>query len=473
MNKKTRLILTGGTLSASFNEEGLLVPSSESLDALAKKVGFEDPVKPLTIDSIDFNISKHYAPIRDAVMKSLDAGENPVISGGTDSLTWYSTLLTKDLMRRGYLQPDSDQKIVFISAMKSIDEAPELIENILRAGKLTAEQNLSGGFALSAKDFGGKHFAVHDVCNHFDKVSSKLVDALRSDMPAAYIANGKYNPSESYQKPDTLPPTDERGFAHIAPPLLKGHKSDMVLAYLKMIGETMPPFDGVVIEGIPGIDTKLNRNDQQRIVSIVNKLQERGTQVVFCNPVHYNPDKYTMRPLIDEERWKTARLKEELEVTGAQFVTKHPRNAYLDMLLSAPKQHPIEPMSPDGLSKSHNQKVLGLRYVPDINLMEETLRKLGPKTKNIILCALPGSVMPDAMIPLLKEHQSNTRFFSMFQYNGVEHVDATGETIVEAPYNGYQAGQNAGHLVTPIAGSGNPVMDVFKGTIKPSTAMTR
>src|SRR5690348_3223723 len=106
MNKPV-LIFTGGTLcSTTEGDSGLARPEPKILKDLAEKVGFDVSlaVTPYHIDSIDFNIGLNYPNVKvkypdyarlyDATKKVLDAGDVPIVCGGTDTKAWYSALLT-------------------------------------------------------------------------------------------------------------------------------------------------------------------------------------------------------------------------------------------------------------------------------------------------------------------------------------------------------------------------------------------
>ncbi len=455
-----RLILTGGTLSSSLNAEGLLVPSGESLDAMASEIGFKRSVKPYIIDSIDFDITEHYPKLLAAARDALDAGDTPVVCGGTDTLTWYSTLLTKDLMRRGYLKDGSDQEVIFLTSMKSIEEAPELVKGILSAGKVVAEQrNLSGGFALSALGTGGKRVDVHDVTDQFDKISAKLINALRSNGPAAFVSGGHISFPEAYTPQKSSPTTDKTTYARIAPPLLREHDSEAIIAYLRRLGVSEKPYDGVIIEGL---SERIHKTDKQNLPKIVKALTAAGTRVMFVNPVRYDNSVHSMTPVLkgtnwDNDKWE---LKKALVEAGAEFATGLPKDIYIDMMLGTAPGHANQITEPEALRPLRNQKVMGLRYVPDAALMSDAVDTLAPKVKAMVFSALPGSVMPDAMLPALLRNQDSTRYHSTFEYTGNEYIGQQGEEILEKPHNGYAAGQNAGALITPHKGS-NAVVELF------------
>lgn len=457
---KPQIIITGGTLCCSRNAEGLQVPDGKSLDALASKLGYGASLKPLLMDSIDFDMKDQYPKMLTAAQKVLDAGDTPVLTGGTDTLIWYSTLLTKDLMRRGYLQEGSDQKIVFLSSMRTIEEAPEQIEGILKAGKLVAEQKgLSGGFALSAIGMQGKRIDVHNVLNHFDKISARLINALRSDGTVEYLYGDTINPHEHALPTTTTQPSSNRGYARIAPPLLQGHDSEAVLAYLQHIGNAQLPYDGVIIEGLP---MRMHRNDKIHIPQMVQKLTQAGTRVMFCNPMRCDNSAPDMSPVIDGSKWNNGGdFFDALNKAGAEFKTALPKDVYIDMMLettpgsaknAAPLARPLR-----------NQKVFGLRYVPDVACMSHTLDMVAPHAKNIVFSALPGSVLPNSMLVPLKRHQQDTRYHRTFDYTGREYVDHEGKVFTESPENHYASGQETGKLVKPCTVRANPVWEIYRG----------
>lgn len=476
-----QLILTGGTLSMHkiMHEDGrvYLVPSGESLDHLAQKIGFETSVKPYIIDSINFDRGEHYPKLRGAVLEALEAGKTPVICGGTDSLVWYSSLLTQDMIRHGYLQPDSNQKIIFLSSMKSIEEAPQLVEGILRAGKLLAEQPITGGFALSAEDMEGERFAVHNVLKHFDKISANLLTALRSEEPVGHITGNTFQPCEAYKQPATPSPTPERHYARIAPPLLRGHDSEMVLAYMRDIGMAKTPFDGMLIEGPPPPD-----DNQTQLVKTVQWLTKQGTRVVFCNPIRYDNKTRTMHPVIPAETWNNGdnSFYQELKGAGAEFVTGIPKDVYVSMVLNSPSDEANKHtrISPPGPFSKKNQTVLGIRYVPDLIIMEDTIGALAPKTNNIILSALPGKALPDAMGPILTRNNSHhTQYHVAFEYDNNRYIDFNGKEVIErhdAEDSLYEAGQKTGRITHPFS-SRHPVREARRrsGVFSTTTGAAR
>lgn len=453
-----QLILTGGTLSASRNADGLLVPSADSLNAALERAGFDPKTaaRPYVIDSIDFDIGEHYPKLFAAALAALEDGKTPVVCGGTDTLAWYSTLLTKDLQRHGKLQPDSNEKVIFLSSVKSFEDAPSLIEKILKAGELLSRQNLSGGFAVGAENKTGDRMVVHDVLKHFDKVSSSssFVNALRSDVPAGYIAGGSFTLNEAYTPPPALPVASKCGLARIAPPLLINHDSEMLLAYLKKIGQVKPPFDGVVVEGLPDKYPLLHSGDQHRLVETVKWLKGSGTRVVFCNPQRFNDETLSMQPVINAQNWNhpITGLAKALADAGAEFRTGLPKDMYLDMMLTTiPENHVSLPVPGNTI---RNQKTLGIRYVPDIAAMNAGIDTLAPQIKNLVFSALPHNVMPDSMYPVLMKHRPATKYQATFEYNGSEYVGSDGEIFVEGQEkNPYQSGQRTGALITPCSDS--------------------
>jgi hypothetical protein len=469
---KPVLVYFGGTLSSEPHPDtGLLVASANRiLKHLAEEAGFDTeaavPVK-VDLDSIEFNIGyphkfvkaddKHYPLLRDAVIKVLDAGDTPVICGGTDTKAWYTTLLTQDLMRLGKLPEKSGKKIIFLSSMKapSVDPGPaqDFVRNILRAGKWLAEHDvplpdqslLTGGFALSSKNESGTEFTVHDVTNKLDKIAHEAVDAFRSDCPVGTINGGiTFNPH--YHAPDRRIPeiatVSKAPYARIAPPLTGGQGSGAMIAYMEAMNGMAQPFDGVMIEGIPSAeDGTLRGGDRDKLLEAVQALKQRHIRVVFCAPQRFkadaevNGEEHWMNPVYPDR--SQSELAKDLKKAGAEYMEGLPKDVYLHMLLTTPN---LPRRISDGLvaapphdvpsrtgKKHYQQEAMKIRYVPDIATMAHAVAALEKKAEFIEFSALANSVLPKTMTqvvtPFIKGEQK--RFFRRFDYDGTTHPDGT------------------------------------------------
>src|SRR5690606_2206696 len=133
---------------------------------------------------------------------------------------------------------------------------------------------------------------VHDVLDHFDKISSCLTYAFRSKSPVGYIVGGNFHPnSRTESTPHTAAPssgTPSRN-ARIAPPLLKHSSIEHILNYMQAIGQAEPPYDGIVIEGLPPRRAPYvqygdrSPPERSKLNATVRWLNQRGIPVVFCN----------------------------------------------------------------------------------------------------------------------------------------------------------------------------------------------
>ena len=461
MSRETQLLFAGGTICCAKNDKGKLQPDAARLLDYINKADFdvESIVYPFgkegdphhIIDSINFDIGEHYVKLRDAALESLKQGKTPVICGGTDTLIWYSTLLTKDLKRMGWLAPHSGEKLVFLSSMKSVQEDGAHVQAILHAGKVLADQNLSGGFALCTENEDASKLTVHDVLNHFDKISAVAINPFRSEVPVGYIEGRVFEPTKGAYKP---PPEPElvngrhspvvQPHARIAPPLLLGSDGEMLLRYLKTVASANPPFDGVLIEGFPKQDRSptngvLNKSDRPGLIKIVKQLRAQGVRVVFCNPIRYAYDSHNdsgrMEPVIQQSgQWppKAGSMSSwvgGLIEEGVEFVTTMPKEAYLDMTLHQPTHITAKPQRITGLQPRHPDrklKTLALRYVPDVDIVKHAIHSLIPeldeKTGMLGFSALPHNVLPDALADTLKEYDcgkdKRKRFGVTFEYAG-------------------------------------------------------
>lgn len=433
MKREPQLIVTGGTLSATRNAHGHLAPSAGGLDGMAAEAGFTSPLRPYVIDSIDFDIGLHYPLLRDCAFKLLREGRTAVIAGGTDTLIWYATLLTRDAMRHGFLTQGSGQKLIFLTAMRSLEDAPGLVRAMLRAGMLMAQDTrLSGGYALSARDMQGSIIDAHDACRDFDKISARLIDALRSRLPAAYIHNDALHVTPAYT-PLPQPVAHAGTYARIAPPLLRGNHPAVIRA---CIAALHPHYDALLIEGMPE-DTD----------ALTNIIQSSHAQIIFCNPVRYDNSSQSMQALYSEEAWQsTITHADALRRTGARFATGIPKDMYLEQMLAPP---PRSSNPAPTTTDSARHEVIALRYVPDCGIMQSAIALLAPLAKNLLFSALPGSVMPDALLPALKAGAAHTHYWSSFEYTGNAYVDFDGTAFIESAKNSYAAGQQTAALVRP------------------------
>jgi len=472
--RPAHVLVFGGTMFEKFNAEKKLVPSPEMRDERLAAAGF-DPAKaemPLgkLLDSIDFDIGTHYKELLKSTMKVLDAGETPVICGGTDTLAWYATMLTKDLIRRGYLGEDSGQRVIFLSSMLSpTDDLGKLhVERILKAGKFLCNNPplaknghpLSGGFAICAEKENASKLAVHDVLNDFDKVSSEQVHAFRSNKLVGHISGNNFKPDPNYVPPKRQEPTDERGYLRIAPPLLGGQSNQDILAYMKAMDHAFPPFKGVIIEGMPSSgELSKGREFKERveILQTVAWLRRKGISVTFCLPLRFDSDEKAMLPLSDFytniAKKRNNGLRSELETAGAEIVPGVVKDVYINKILAAPmiiapakektSTFPAELKERGVFESVARQKKapsypvhkgimdISLRYVPWMKVMEKGIDQMAPLASRLRFSAMPHNVMPDNLYPVMLQHSKDTQYQAAFEYNGTPYVTEHGETKIE------------------------------------------
>ena len=442
-----RLFLTGGTLSAVRNAQGLLVPSTDNVQELAASLGYHDIVKPYTIDSIDFDIHTHYPVLRDGVIAALTQNLTAVICGGTDTLSWYASLLAYDLKRRGFLQVGSGQKIIVLSAMRAFQDAPQLVRNILASGKMVAaDERFEGAFALSAGSLTDTTLDIHDATNQLDKISAELLNAFRSHAPVAFVKHGEIVWNKNYQSTAEVSLPDATSYARIAPPLLRGHSLSAICSYLECVAVAKGYFDGAMVECLPPV---MNDAAIKQLCDALNPLQTFGVHITFCNPVRFSSEFSCMLPVMEESAWEniTKKIAHAMDDTAVSFVTALPKDAYIRMVLALPaKQQPTIPVAQPAKKK---QKFLGIRYVPHQEAMNGFLPLVAAASENILFSSLPGGVMPSAILPVLEKHAAHTRFWSMFDYEGSRYVDFDGRSFIESHKNNYAAGQDTAKLVQP------------------------
>ena len=471
-----KYVVTGGTLSSFRDDEGKLVPSKEGalkqLESMG--IGRDDIKTPLIIDSIDYDISKHSKILLDTAKQVLDDGDTPIFCGGTDTKIWYSTLLTKQLQQQGYLKEGSGQKIIFTSSMFSLEAEPEHVRKILESANAVAEEeSLAGGFALSAERKDADTIDVHDVSASFDKISANMANAFRSEAVVGHVRNATHlNLTLEENRPSVKPlaPKDAGGsLSRIAPPLLMGHDSRAVIAYLNTVGTAKPRYDGVVIEGLPGYTKngmgRLYDNDTKPLIDTVKWLKEQNIQVVFNNKLDFNAQTLRLEPVIPEEKWEKSQsaLVRDLKGAGAEFTTGLTKDAYLNLMLSGAHANSEQLAAPEA-GPNVKQKVIGLRYVPDQEIMHQAVNDLEGVVKNIVFSALPNNILPEHMNEVASKHKK-TKFYSAFAHNGKNYVSGSGEAFREVPKanKSYAAAASTDIITDLNVAGGDAVKHIYCG----------
>ena len=110
------------------------------------------------------------------------------------------------------------------------------------------------------------------------------------------------------------------------------------------------------------------------------------------------------------------------------------------------------------------QNLLGIRYVPHVGIMAQSIERLAPATEELEFSALPHNAMTDKLCPALEAHPE-THYTSVFEYDGSSFVrPRTGASFPEGTEpNPYDAGQKTGELIRrkysmsgPFSGEGTP-----------------
>jgi hypothetical protein len=450
-----RLIRTGGTISAfRAPKDGLIDISADTLVPLAKELGYDVPeTKAYFGDSIGLNFGfswagdvltnmqqqLHYINMLQEAMAALDVGDTPVICGGTDSKSWYATMLTKDLKRRGYLAENSRQKIIFLSSMKRPDENEKLVKDILQCGIVLAQQaKLSGGFAVSAENPEGTRFIVHDVDNDFTKISAHMTNAFRSGGLVGHVVNGTFEPDPDYVPPkldkrlrDKRDDLKRYSYAHIAPPLISGKNVASVIAYLKAVSASDPPFNGVIIEGLPADNgARVDIKDYFELIETVRKLTDHDMRVVICKPRRYDAKSDSMRE-VDDQIWRNNRLLDQLTENGAEIVKGLPKDVYLDMMFTTPQY--TRPLEQEKSKTDKHLHHFHVRYVPDLSVMTRGIDAVATLAKEITLFVLPDGTAPSVFYDEIEKHIENgVKINRTFEYVGAKYKGDDGKLFIES-----------------------------------------
>ena len=435
--------IAGGTIACIKNASGLLVPDEMAIRGQLEALGVEaDQVKmayrrddkAYPLDSINLNMSEHGPQLLDHVRESLRQGHVPIVCGGTDTQIWYSTLLVKQLQQEGFLEPGSGQRVVFVSSMPSVEEAPDHVKRLLQGAielAKTDDKNLSGGFAVCAEHMDANSLAVHNVCDHFDKISSSLIYAFRSGGPVGYISANEWYPnliqSTSAPLANFKSPIGKR--ARIAPPLLAGSDSKAILTYLRAVAQNDSGFDGAIIEWPAG---QIFKNDIYPIRDMVKMLRQSGFTVAINENLRFNDATLNIQPPISNRpKGKFALSLKSLKEAGAVVFSGLAKDAYIEMTLNGTQAH-TKPELPTFMRQG-KQAVLRLRYVPDLAIMRDALRSLAPHTNNLLLSALPNHVIPSSMDDVFLEHHTKgLKLWKNFEYSGARYPDAEGRDFLES-----------------------------------------
>ncbi len=395
---------------------------------------FEDSHSPFQIDSINFQVEKHYEIFLKGIMNALDNGQNPLIIWGTDTEEFYATLLARDLEQRGYLKPASGQKIVFLTSIYPPEENPEHIANLFDASAaILNNKTLSGTFALCAEDEMATHVTVHDVCNNFTKIYSGAENEPKtggfiSAAAFGHVAKGSLHINSRYVQHSPLQQTQRTNWSlgKVMPPLLMGNSAKAVCHYLQSTLNFGPEnINAVIIEGMPRVPMRKG-SDLYAITNLIKQLTNIGINVIFNNPVMYDRETRTMKPAI--ARWHESSVLQHFKSSGAMLWKETPSQAFVKAtLMGTPQNIRRSATVTIGSNGDKKEKVekMGIRYIPSKTFSRglaacmAVLSAFGiPRHQELVIATLSGNAIPSDYEGVLQMAENNdVAVSSAFDYN--------------------------------------------------------
>lgn len=393
-----------GHESRSTNELG-----REHLDHVIGLLGIrpDDVESVYNIDSVNFDTDEHYQALleRSVACLSGQSGYTLVITGGTDTKEFYSSILSKDLARRGHLNKN---KVVFASSMISFEDSPVHVGKLIKAVTLMADQNMTGAFALSAMDKSAETIDVFGLLgSSIFKTSHTIGMAFAGSMKAGVIEGDRFTKHpdlvEHKQTTDTF--SGATKFNKICPPFITGNDIEAVTCGLEQV-LTGNAFDGVVIEWNPSWISNDTRK-KEKFIQTVSALTDHNVSVTIVNDKKYHSIKGSVAPS-DEVMWGNSGFHDALQQAGASCVVCPTNFAYTDELLRQ-KQPRKEYASSEILPPKTKFKALGYLCVPDKGSMLRMVDIGNQIADTQIISAIAGERMSFALFLELQERNIDFR----------------------------------------------------------------
>lgn len=422
------------------------------------------------IDSIDFDFdTDHFYVLQNNIAEAFEKYDHVELSGGTDTIQYYATALSKDLAARKVFEGcGNNKKLFFISSMDSMEaNLPHNAKLFDIADKLGKDPELSAGaYVLSSSDKDASRVYIHDPLNDFVKISSKLHDSFRSKEHVGYYENGEIYFNKNYTKPEVKLDLPEglrgRELSSVAAPILHGTSLSEVVSVMGAYLKVGKAFDSIVLEFDPK-EMVSGSKSFSHLEELVKLHSERGTRIVLNNFKVFNDRTGRIENFISENKFLANNFAKKLEVAGAVLTNRTTKDAVIDEMVSDyyssrynAKEVKLSHMS-EGLARVMGQgnpfksDVAVLGYVPTSKSMGRSFSEVGNFVKSLIVSGLPGNTLPSKVVDKLNDVFSGGAFQISFSENEVTHELPSGEKLIEGENeSSYAAGASANKYATNL-----------------------
>ncbi|MDX1949426.1 MAG: asparaginase domain-containing protein [Rickettsiales bacterium] len=445
-----------------------LPPSDEALLHFIRNMASlqgsgQDVVSPYIIDSIKFDFNEHYYRLLESAKEQLSKNDSVVIVGGTDTIQYYATALTKHLKASSSLS--GNKKIFFLSSMGNLENHAEHNAKLFEiAGNLTKDNNVpgGGGYILSSADRDAREVIVHDATNSFVKVSARLHNSFRSLCPVGIYGKNGFEKNKNYIPPNAFLEYVGGGIDdsspvlnRIAPPLLQANGQDEVIAYLDAVAIIKPPVNAAVIEINPKWIIQRGDGKFDEIKSKIKGLKKAGIDVILNNYYIYKNNGDTIEPKYQKQDLDKNNFLEQLLKEGAIYDEKTTKGCAVNALI----RNNIQTYQNGFNMENSNNKnlVLSIGYFPDQELFIQFCKEL--KNRGVVgvsISGLPGSVLPEKVVNSLENIFGENNFNISFAGNENLYPDPEnkGKTFTEGEGVNkahYAEGAKAAKYASPLS----------------------
>lgn len=408
------------------------------------------------LDSINFDFSLHYNPLRNALLKILSKKKSSVIMlGGSDSLEYYATALTADMDKKGLL---ADNNLIFLSAIKTFEEDPSHVAGLIKGAIETAktvsnpDKNtaLIGAYLITPILATSKRIikgvTLHKISKGITKISSRLEDAFRSNDgikgTIMFKGNGEVesalnNIHEQAENKSAMP---VRAPLNVAPPILRNTHPKVVYAYLTKIMQQVKKgkniYDILPIESIASISNSSHTLDIVRTIQQLAKYGVRTAILRDLSPPNQHSKSFRMNGGLPE--LKETQLIKDLKDAGAIIKKGSIIQLYTELKYGGEQLPEINLPAAVMMKKYRLRDIprtdspIKIKYIPDQQLFIPMLYLASEISSHIVIESLPGQALPDIYKePITEIVKQGTKISVGFKYNGQSYVSSDGEKWIE------------------------------------------
>ena len=380
-----RVIVTGGTILSGKNSEGFLSPKHDisSLTAIAKK--YHKNIRKHTEERIYYKDSQEFDLPTDGkrIEKALQDHPkgNLVIVTGTDTVEWLGRHVAN--LEKG----TSERKVVILSSMYDPDTNPEHVANLYFASQEFVEQNEhieNGVYTMSAIDKNAERINVFNAKKELTKVSCAGIDKIHGKKKSCKLFVSKDNVFCRNIEDVAAEKEDENLLEFIGGsqikllPLIARNRPQTIREYYAGLSEG----DIAIIE----MDDSYQYDSTH--YKTVQDLSDRGIKVILSNRSYYNEESDKFEQTIDDHVFNL--ITQKFSDLKNVYITNEPSNFYARLAKSDQSALSFP------LQLSQNS-VLGIRYLPNQQIVANTLNNLG-ECPNVILETMPGGVFPEKFL---------------------------------------------------------------------------